>query len=279
LHSLDVKKNLEPLSRGYVTAGQTNRSIVIDPGHGGINAGTHSVDGRWEKEFTLDWALRLAPLLAQKGWKVFLTRTNDVDVSLADRVLFAELCHADLFLSLHFNSGGGSAEASGLETFCLTPTGMASTLTRDFSEDPRQVFPNNAFDEQNVQLAAQVQRALIAIGDSDRGVRRARFLTVLRGQRRPAALIEGGFLSNPREARRIADPAHRQRMAEAVANALDPFLAAEPVLVAKAPVTLVENREPEKPAVIAEPEALFTNSAPVEIKPVKRRVLTSPRNR
>ena len=55
---------------------------------------------------------------------------------------------------------------------------------------------------------------------TDRGVRRARFMVVLRGQRRPAVLIEGGYLSNPREARRIADPNYRQKLAEAVAVAL-----------------------------------------------------------
>jgi N-acetylmuramoyl-L-alanine amidase len=54
----------------------------------------------------------------------------------------------------------------------------------------------------------------------DHGLRRARFMVVLRGQRRPAVLIEGGYLSNPREARRIADPAYRQKLAEAVAEVL-----------------------------------------------------------
>jgi hypothetical protein len=57
-------------------------------------------------------------------------------------------------------------------------------------------------------------------GRRDRGVRRARFLGVLRGQRCPAILVEGGYLSNPQEARRVADPAYRQKLAEAVAQAL-----------------------------------------------------------
>jgi N-acetylmuramoyl-L-alanine amidase len=51
-------------------------------------------------------------------------------------------------------------------------------------------------------------------------VRRARFLTVLRGQQRPAVLLEGGYLSNPAEARRIADWNFRQQLAAAVADAL-----------------------------------------------------------
>jgi N-acetylmuramoyl-L-alanine amidase len=68
----------------------------------------------------------------------------------------------------------------------------------------------------------RIQRTLLKVtGAKDHGVRRARFMTVLRGQNRPAVLVEGGYLSNPREARRIADPAYRQKLAEAVAAALN----------------------------------------------------------
>ncbi len=223
LHPLDVKKTLEPLSRGLALANAPRRVVVIDPGHGGSNPGTHSVvDGRNEKEFTLDWAKRLAPLLAQQGWQVFLTRTNDVDVSLPDRTALAEAQHADLFLSLHFNASGGGGDPAGVETYCLTPTGMASSVTRGYNDDVRQVFPNNAFDAENLQYAVRFQRALLEVnGTNDRGVRRARYQAVLRGHSRPAVLIEGGYLSNPREARKIADPAYRQKLAEAVARALE----------------------------------------------------------
>jgi N-acetylmuramoyl-L-alanine amidase len=108
-----------------------------------------------------------------------------------------------------------------LETYCLTPTGMASSVTRGYGDDSALVFPNNAFDAENLVLASWVHRALLQVnGRQDRGVRRARYLGVLRGQNRPAILVEGGYLSNPLEARRIADPAYRQRLAEAVAKAL-----------------------------------------------------------
>ena len=195
---------------------------MLDPGHGGKNAGTESVLlNANEKEFTLDWARRLGRLLATNGWQVFLTRTNDSDVALSNRVALAEEHHADLFISLHFNSAEGAPEQVGLETYCLTPVGMPSTIKRGYGDDPLLEFANNAFDEQNFQFALKVHRALIKeTGVADRGVRRARFLGVLRGQNRPAILIEGGYLSNPREARRIADAAFRQKLAEAVADAL-----------------------------------------------------------
>jgi N-acetylmuramoyl-L-alanine amidase len=222
LHALDLQKNVEPLLRGFTGVLKTNRLIVIDPGHGGADpGGRNAANGRWEKEFTLDWARRLAPLLEQRGWQVFLTRSNDRDVSLAERVAFADARGADLFLSLHFNVAGGARDQAGLETYCLTPAGMRSSLTRGYEDDPAEILPNNAFDAENLQWAMRLHAALLSVnGLKDRGVRRARFLGVLRTQKRPAVLIEGGFLSNPAEAQRIADPDYRQKLAEAVARAL-----------------------------------------------------------
>ncbi|HEX3889353.1 MAG TPA: N-acetylmuramoyl-L-alanine amidase [Verrucomicrobiae bacterium] len=224
LNGLDLQKNLQPLlCEPPIAFPQTNRVIVIDPGHGGANLGTHSVlDGRFEKEFTLDWALRLKPLLETNGWTVFLTRTNDSYVTNADRVVFAEAHHADLFISLHFNApGNNDAKANGLETYCITPTGMPSTLTRTFSDVWSEQLPNNSFDAQNLQLAVKLHSAILhGVGMEDRGVRRSRFDTVLRGQNRPAILIEGGYLSNPAEAKLIESADYRQKLAEAVANAL-----------------------------------------------------------
>ena len=223
LFGLDLKKNLEPLlCDPSLTFPQTNRVIVIDPGHGGVNTGTHSIlDGRFEKEFTLDWAERLKPLLEADGWKVFLTRTSDVYVTNANRVTFAGAQHADLFISLHFNSGAPDKTAAGLETYCITPTGMPSTLTRGYADPWSEDLPNNKFDAQNLQLAVRVQRALLrATGIEDRGVRHSRFDTVLRGQNRPAILIEGGYLSNPAEAKLIESAAYRQKLAAGLANAL-----------------------------------------------------------
>ena len=224
VHALDARKNFEPLLRGFCAPAKTNRVVVLDPGHGGSNLGARSVaDGRWEKELTLDWARRLAPLLERAGWRVFLTRTTDADVSLTNRVAFAGRHHADLFLSLHFNTAPVSGvEPQGLESYCLTPVGMPSTVTRGFSDDTLGVFPNNAFDEENLLYAVRLQRALLKVsGNADRGVRRARFPGVLRGQRCPAVLLEGGYLSNSREAKRIGDPAYRQKLAEAMAKALE----------------------------------------------------------
>jgi N-acetylmuramoyl-L-alanine amidase len=224
LHALDLKKVLTPLALGTAVVTPVNRLVVIDPGHGGANVGTRNVvTGQYEKDYTLDWAKRLAPLLEQSGWRVALTRTNDVTLSLAERVAFAEARRANLFISLHFNStGDGNQGPAGLETYCLTPAGMPSSLTRGYADDARLVFPNNAFDTENLRYAVRLHAALLQVnGRIDRGVRYARFLDVLQDHNRPAVLIEAGYFSNPTEAKRAADPVYRQKLAEAVAKALE----------------------------------------------------------
>jgi N-acetylmuramoyl-L-alanine amidase len=235
VNALDLRKTVQPLlNADTIWPVRTNRIIVIDPGHGGEDSGTKSVLGsRYEKEFTLDWARRLEALLTAKGWDVYLTRANDSELPLSNRVAIAEQRKADLFVSLHFNSAAPDSEQAGLETYCLTPAGMPSSLIRGFDDDLRLVFPNNSFDGQNLQLACGVHRALLRVnGNHDRGVRRARFPAVLRGQQRPAILIEGGYLSNPKEARLIAEPSYRQKLAQAVASGIEEVASRESEIAA-----------------------------------------------
>jgi N-acetylmuramoyl-L-alanine amidase len=223
VHSLDLRKTVLPLLVGETgPATHGNPVVVIDPGHGGENSGTRSVLGsHYEKEYTLDWARRLQAVLIANDCRAYLTRSNDTDLALSNRVAFAAERKADVFVSLHFNSSAPDEVQAGLETYCLTPAGLPSNLTRGFPDELQQSFPNNAFDTQNLYLALRVHRALLQVnGHHDRGVRRARFPGVLRGQQRAAILVEGGYLSNPPEARQIADPAYRQKLAEAVAGAI-----------------------------------------------------------
>ncbi len=221
VHALDVRKNFTPLMAEPIRF-KPGTVLVIDPGHGGTDVGASSIyNGHYEKEYTLDCARRLEAVLAGHGWTVWLTRTNDVNVALPGRVAFAEERKADLFLSLHFNSASPDRQQAGLETYCLTPAGMPSSLTRGYRDDPALIYPNNRFDAENLQYAVELHRAALKVnGNEDRGVRRARFLGVLQGQNRPAILVEGGYLSNPQEARQIADPAYRERFVEALAQAL-----------------------------------------------------------
>jgi N-acetylmuramoyl-L-alanine amidase len=221
IHALDAEKTMLPLSEAHPALPTSIKTIVLDPGHGGTDSGTRGAHNQLEKDYTLDWALRTERLLTNAGWKVFLTRRSDVEVSLAERVAFADRVHADLFLSLHFNSAFPQTQPSGIETYCLTPTGSPSTLLRGYADDERAAYPNNAFDAANLEWAFRLHHSLLAeLRAHDDGVKRARFMSVLRYQNRPAVLIEGGFLSNPGEMTAISSPGYRERLAEAIAQAL-----------------------------------------------------------
>ena len=221
IHALDAEKNLMPLATMVPVPKTKTRTIVLDPGHGGSDGGTRGGGNELEKNYTLDWALRTERLLTNAGWRVFLTRRSDVDASLSDRIAVADRVHADLFISLHFNSTFPQTQPSGIETYCLTPTGAPSTLARGYFDDERAVFPNNAFDAANMEWAFRVHRSLLDQTQAhDDGIKRARFMGVLRYQGRPAILVEGGFLSNLRDAANIKSETYRESLARAVANAL-----------------------------------------------------------
>lgn len=222
LHAIDAERTLLPLAQPFTVVNHPDRTVVIDPGHGGLDSGTRGARGEREKDFTLDWALKLEQRLTNAGWNVVLTRRTDIDVPLPARILVADRARADLFVSLHFNSAHPSTAPSGIETYCLTPSGAPSTLLRGYADDPRASFANNAFDPANIQYAYQIHRELLeATHANDNGLKHARFMGVLRYQQRPALLIEGGFLSNPAEIAKIRSEAYRETLAEAVFRALN----------------------------------------------------------
>ena len=221
IHGLDADKTLLPLSMFSATSKSRARTVVLDPGHGGSDSGTRGARSELEKSFSLDWALRTERMLTNAGWKVFLTRRADVDVSLAERVAVADRVRADLFISLHFNSTFPQTQPSGIETYCVTPVGMPSTLARGYADDERAAFPNNAFDAANLDWAFRIHNAVVAETRAhDDGIKRARFMSVLRYQKRPAVLVEGGFLSNAQDAANIHSAAYREALARALAEAL-----------------------------------------------------------
>jgi N-acetylmuramoyl-L-alanine amidase len=151
---------------------------------------------------------------------VSLTRSSDSTLDLETRPDLARRRKADLFVSLHFNSVESSAgSVRGSEVYCLTPAGASSTNARGQGAGSGQ-YPGNQFDQKNILLAHEVQKSLThGLGTEDRGVRRARF-AVLRESTMPSVLIEGGYLSNPVEGKKILDPAYRKQMAKAIVDGL-----------------------------------------------------------
>ena len=175
--------------------------VVIDPGHGGHDNGA-SYSGILEKDLNLQISEKVAAIIRQSGHvKVYTTRNDDTFVSLADRASFANEL-GDLFVSIHNNAvdvrRGGNPATNGTETFYWTR-------------------PNADPDSINSRDAAEIfQRNIVgAIGSTDRGVRSSQFV-VLSQTTIPAVFLEIGFMSNPDELQRLADPEHQQIVAEAI---------------------------------------------------------------
>ncbi|MFN7900881.1 MAG: N-acetylmuramoyl-L-alanine amidase [Synechococcaceae cyanobacterium] len=171
--------------------------VVIDPGHGGPDPGAVGIGGLRETDVVLDVALQVAQLLQNRGVRVLLTRTTEVDVDLPPRVSLANQSGADLFVSLHANALDMSRpDVNGIETF--------------YFEGSR-----------SQRLAQEIQDQILAIspGSPDRGARKGRFF-VIRRTIMPAALAEMGFVTGSLDSPRLADPAFRRRLAVAVSTAI-----------------------------------------------------------
>ena len=253
LSRLDLTKLVEPVLRPNRIRGLAPlRTVVIDPGHGGVESGAISTYGT-EKAFTLDTSLRLRDILVKRGYHVEMTRTTDTLVPLQDRAAFANRFRDGIFVCIHYNAG--SDAGTGIETYTLAPRFVPST--GDDSPTASCMIPcaGNVEDPENMALATAMHASLLSrLPMVDRGIKRARFC-VLRLTTIPGVLIEGGFLSNPSEAARIATPAYRQAEAEAIAAAIENYRAATNV-GNKPPTILADDGNKQRPSLSITPGSL-----------------------
>lgn len=169
-------------------------TVVIDPGHGGHDRGGSPGQRIPEKPYALDIARRLNSALRARGFRTVMTRSGDYFVGLSQRCAIANAQSNSIFVSIHLNSGQREG-ANGIETYYYSRSSAA--------------------------LAATLHSAIVrAAGSENRGLRRRGFY-VLRHNARPAVLCECGFLTNRAEASRLLTSSHRQRIANAIAAAID----------------------------------------------------------
>lgn len=183
------------------------RVIVLDPGHGGSNLGGAGLLGIREKGLTLPVALRAAALLRERGARVTLTRERDEDVGLTERGLLAEALGADLLVSLHYNA---------------LPDG----------KDPRGVRGPEVYytHPQAASLAAQVLdrlRAGLPELGTGAGLRPGADLALTRPSTQLSVLVEMAYLTDAGNVRLMHSPAGQERLAQAVADGITDFYAAQ----------------------------------------------------
>jgi N-acetylmuramoyl-L-alanine amidase len=232
----DVAKTIEPLVRPHRVANAGKmRTVVLDPGHGGYDKGAICRYGS-EKNFALDVARQLRPLLQAKGFRVIMTREGDYFVPLEVRARIANAARDSIFVSIHFNATDRDPSATGFEIFSFTPRGAPSTSDNWVTSSSASVQKGSKVDAQSMALSACIYHSLLGhIPEFDRGIKRARF-AVLRQTEVPAVLVEGGFLTERGESRLISRKDWRGRLAQAISVGIENYRA---LAVKKQPPMLV----------------------------------------
>ncbi len=216
------------------------KTVVIDAGHGGKDAGAIGPTGLMEKTVTLDIAKRLREILKSQGIRVVLTRDKDEFASLQRRVVLANSSNADLFLSIHCNSAF-SSKAQGFESYFLSPaTDDLARAVEAVENSVLMMEPHHSnknkklltiladltyteYRKESKMLAEIIQSNLDGVFSTpNRGVKSALFY-VLKGIESPAVLVELGFINNFEEERLFRNGRHRQLLAENLAESVLQF--------------------------------------------------------
>jgi N-acetylmuramoyl-L-alanine amidase len=205
------------------------RVIAIDPGHGGADHGSENRSlGIMEKTYTLDVALRVRRLLEAAGYSVVMTRDSDVKVDKQVRSEIANTSHADVLVSIHFNSLYPNTKTTGVEVLSFPPVGQRSTNSwspgqSDDSENYES--PVDAFGAWNNILAGVMHRHLLdGLHSADRG-EKFEHLGVLRGLKCPGVLVEPAFISSDIEGPEFANPAFRDAVAASIVSGIQDYAA------------------------------------------------------
>lgn len=216
-------------------AGNKVRTIVLDPGHGGRNAGAHGPHGLREAVVALDLSRRVRALLRHElpGTRVVLTRETNEDLSLEERTAIANGENAQLFVSIHLNAWATS-DQGGVATFVLDTSDDSQALRLAARENGTEVSEVSDLQKvlaslyrkeqvaQSLSLAEAIHQQTLQSGRAvlpelvDRGVKRAMFY-VLVGATMPAVLVEPSFITNPEEALALTTDAYRDRLAAGIA--------------------------------------------------------------
>ena len=221
-------------------------TIVVDPGHGGVdpgNPGLHLPRGVVEKDITLGVGRLLRAELVRRGLNVVLTRSTDTLVDLADRPLFCR-ADCDLFVSIHINSmpaGRRQGVVNGVETYFMSDAKTEDQKRVAQMENDALRFETgttmegpvgfilrdlqlNEYLRESARLAELVQGRVAGIhpGD-DRGVQQGPFL-VLAAARRPAILVEAGFATNRQDGAFLTSTQGQRKIATAIADGIVAYL-------------------------------------------------------
>ena len=216
------------------------KTIVLDPGHGGKDAGAVGRRLRIrEKDLNLRVAMRVKSILEENGIRVIMTRDDNTFIPLPERARIANKSGADLFVSLHINASR-SKNMNGFECYYLSEALDDNSRALEARENASLKLGDGADainDSKNVSTtlwdmtltenraeSVELARSICGAvensgGIENRGIKSARFY-VLKYSRIPAVLVEMGYISNRVEEAKLKDPQFLERLTNAVASGI-----------------------------------------------------------
>ena len=218
------------------------KRIVIDPGHGGQDAGAPGFEkGVHEKDVVLALSKKLAERIEKElGVEVIMTRSDDTFITLEERTQIANKKKADLFISIHTNASLNK-QAYGIETYFLNlaqDKDSVAVAARENATSEKNIsdlqsildsLMRNTKITESSKLATYVQESLVRnLGKSydhinNKGVKQAPFYVLL-GARMPAILVETSFISNERECKRLTDAEYQDRICDAIVDGVRAYV-------------------------------------------------------
>ncbi|ATU91885.1 N-acetylmuramoyl-L-alanine amidase [Phyllobacterium zundukense] len=218
-------------------------TVVIDPGHGGIDSGAESASGIMEKNVTLMFAQQLRDELSKfPGLRVEMTRNGDEFMRLTERVRVARQYEADLFISIHADTiNRGNIRGATVYTVSDKASDAESRAMAD-RENRSDAVAGITFDNETPEIAdilmdltrrethtfslsfaKTVVKSLKKDVNMINNPHRFAGFQVLRAPDVPSVLVEIGYLSNPEDEKLMLDPAWRGHVAERLASAVGEF--------------------------------------------------------
>ena len=220
-----------------------NKTIVLDAGHGGKDPGAVGYRKYREKIVVMKITNDLKSILKSRGYKVYMTRDRDKFVKLSNRTKYANKKDADIFISIHANAVGkkDANKVHGIECYFLSKSRTNRAKRVAAKENSADLSDMNFYGKQSFlntisshnmiasnKLAIDLQRGMLGSlkksykDVKDGGVREGPFW-VLVGAQMPSVLVEVGFITHPKEAKRLVSPDYQKKLAYGLANGIERY--------------------------------------------------------
>jgi N-acetylmuramoyl-L-alanine amidase len=229
-----------------LNSGDPRPLVVLDPGHGGLDTGTHAPSGQVEKDIVLDFAKRLRERIEKAGkYRVLMTRSDDTFIPLGDRVEIARKANAALFVSIHADSlPHREGDAQGATIYTLSNKASDADAAQvaenenradviagvDLKGEPDDVagilidLAQRETKTFSLQFAHKLVADLRGVARLHKQPLKSAGFRVLRAPDVPSVLVELGYVSNRDDLRSLLSDSWRDRTADSIAKAIDGYL-------------------------------------------------------